>query len=158
MPSRNPNEIPATKRQALGQLVFCLGCCCGRTDRGMPAVPVERLKAIWKAEKLNRTIQLTVSGCLGPCDLANVVAVMSAGGTEWFGNLDCGAQYDLFVAWARRCHAAGATLPTPAALRPYRFERFAPRWGVLSGPRPNGHGGEREQPTKGHDGEWEQPQ
>ncbi len=124
MPNRPPEDAPVTKRQALGQLVLCLGCCCGRTDRAMPAVPVERLKSIWKAEKLNRTIQLTVSGCLGPCDLANVVAVLSARGTEWFGNLDCDAQYDQFVAWARCCHAAGAMLATPATMRPFRFVRF----------------------------------
>jgi hypothetical protein len=58
-----------TKRQVLGQLVLCKGCCCGRTDRGLPEVPVERIKEIWQREKLNRSIQLTISGCLGPCDV-----------------------------------------------------------------------------------------
>jgi hypothetical protein len=51
-----------TKMRAFGQLLLCKGCCCGKTERGLPAVPVDRLKAVWKAEKLNRTIQLTVSG------------------------------------------------------------------------------------------------
>jgi hypothetical protein len=62
-----------TRRQALAQLAFCRGCCCGRTDRGRPEVPVERLKQIWAAEKLNRTVQLTISGCLGPCDAESTV-------------------------------------------------------------------------------------
>jgi hypothetical protein len=125
MPNQTPSDVPAIKRQALAQLVLCVGCCCGRTDRGMPAVPVERLKAIWKAEKLNRTVQLTLSGCLGPCDLANVVAVMSARGAEWFGNLERDGQYDLLLAWARSCHAVRTLSPTPPALHPFRFERFA---------------------------------
>ena len=64
-----------------------MGCCCGQTDRGFPPVPVERLKAVWKAEKLNKTVQLTISGCLGPCDLANVILVMTAGSMYWFGGI-----------------------------------------------------------------------
>lgn len=63
--------------RVLGQLLCCEGCC-GRTDRGFPPLPRERIKAAWKAQKLNQTIQLTISGCLGPCDLANSVAVARA--------------------------------------------------------------------------------
>jgi len=58
-----------TKLRVLGQLALCKGCCCGKTERGLPAVPVDQIKAIWKMEKLNQTIQLTISGCLGPCDV-----------------------------------------------------------------------------------------
>jgi hypothetical protein len=68
-----------TKRQPLAQLLFCQGCCCGRTDRGHPEVPAGRLKAVWKAEKLNRSVQLTISGCLGPCDVANVALATGLG-------------------------------------------------------------------------------
>ena len=57
--------LSSTKRAAIAQVACCVGCCCGRTDCGFPAVPVERLKAVWKEEKLNRTVQLTISGCLG---------------------------------------------------------------------------------------------
>ena len=113
-----------TRRQVRAQLVFCLGCCCGRTDRGRPAVPVERLKQIWKDEKLNRTVQLTVSGCLGPCDLANVALVILPEGNVWVGGLEGDVVYDELIQWARRCHAAGASQPLPAALGPHGFERF----------------------------------
>ena len=51
---------PLTNRTALAQVACCVGCCCGRTDRGFPPVPVERLKEVWKQEKLNRTVQLTI--------------------------------------------------------------------------------------------------
>ncbi len=114
----------STKRQSFGQILFCLGCCCGRTDRGKPPVPVERLKRIWREEKLNQTIQLTISGCLGPCDLTNVAAVSSGRGMEWFGGLATDADYDLLIQWARKCHQEGCLLPTPDQLGPFRFVRY----------------------------------
>src|SRR5437868_6655880 len=92
------------RRPPLGQVVLCTGCCCGRTERDFPAVPVQRLKAAWKAEKLNRTILLTVSGCLGPCDMANVVLLLLPDGLEWFGSLDEDSYYDALLGWARACH------------------------------------------------------
>lgn len=40
------NEISPleTKRKTIGQVLVCVGCCCGRTDRGKPPVPVDWLK------------------------------------------------------------------------------------------------------------------
>jgi hypothetical protein len=122
-------EIPAplvTKIRSPAQLLLCKGCCCGRTDRGLPEVPVDRIKAIWKAEKLNRAVQLTISGCLGPCDLPNVVLVITTTGTEWFGFLDGDAPYDALIGWARACDASGTVLPTPDSLDALRFSRFVP--------------------------------
>jgi cobaltochelatase CobN len=116
--------MPATKRTAIAQVACCVGCCCGRTDRGFPPVPVERLKAVWKEEKLNRTVQLTISGCLGPCDMANVILVMTAAGTEWFGGIDDEAVFEAVIAWARACQAAEALLPLPAVIDACRFKRF----------------------------------
>jgi hypothetical protein len=120
-----PRTPLVTKVQPPAQLLLCKGCCCGRTDRGLPEVPVDRIKAIWKAEKLNRAVQLTISGCLGPCDLPNVAVVVTAAGTEWFGRLAGDAIYDAIIAWARACQEAGSTLPLPENLNRLRFERFA---------------------------------
>jgi len=117
--------LPATARAALAQVACCVGCCCGRVDRGFPPVPVERIKEVWKREKLNRTVQLTISGCLGPCDMANVILVMTAAGTEWFGGIEDEGVFTEVIDWARACHAAGAVLPLPAALERHRFCRFA---------------------------------
>jgi hypothetical protein len=114
-----------TKRQVLGQVVLCKGCCCGRTDRGLPEVPVGRIKEIWQREKLNRSIQLTVSGCLGPCDVPNVVLLITAEGTEWLGRVAGEAAYDKLIQWARDCQAAGALLPLPESLAENRLKRFA---------------------------------
>ncbi len=113
-----------TKRQALGQLILCKGCCCGRTDRGLPEVPVERIKAIWQMEKLNRTIQLTISGCLGPCDVPNVVLILTPDKAEWFGEIEGDAGYDALIQWARSCHTAGSLQPIPPLLAEHGLKRF----------------------------------
>jgi hypothetical protein len=120
----------ARRPPPLAQVLLCSGCCCGRTDGGRPAVPIERFKAVWKAEKLNRTVQLTVSGCLGPCELANVVRVMTPDALEWLGRLDGQGPYEALLAWARDCQAAQALRQRPEALARYRFHRF----GMLARP------------------------
>ena len=114
-----------TKRRPLAQLVFCRGCCCGRTDRGRPELPVEKLKAVWKAEKLNAAVQLTISGCIGPCDLANVALVISSRGNEWLGQLAGEANYDAIIDWARACRASGCVEPLPEAFAANGFDPFA---------------------------------
>ena len=121
----DPPPPPLTTRvKSPAQVLFCKGCCCGKTERGLPAVPVDRLKAAWKAEKLNRGVQLTISGCLGPCDLPNVAVVATAAGLQWYGRLDRDAHYDALLAWARACVASGTALPVPESLAAHRFERF----------------------------------
>jgi cobaltochelatase CobN len=114
----------ATKVKSPAQLLLCKGCCCGKTERGLPEVPVDRIKAVWKAEKLNRGVQLTISGCLGPCDLPNVALVITPEGTEWYGRLDGDPHYDALIGWARECAVGAAALPRPEVLAGHRFERF----------------------------------
>jgi hypothetical protein len=115
-----------TKRQVLGQLILCNGCCCGRTERGLPEVPVERIKAVWRNEHLNRTIQLTISGCLGPCDVPNVVLLITPEWMEWLGCIEGDAAYDRLVQWARACQATGAAVPIPESLSRHRLDRYVP--------------------------------
>ncbi len=114
-----------TRRQSLGQIVFCLGCCCERTERGRPEVPVERLKDAWRTKRLNSIVQLTISGCLGPCDLANVALLILPAETVWLGGFAGNAVYDAAVTWAEHCQSAGRILPLPHQWEPHRFERFA---------------------------------
>lgn len=114
-----------TRIQSPAQLLLCRGCCCGRPERGFPPVPVERIKAVWKSEKLNAAVQLTISGCLGPCDLPNVVLVLTAEGAHWFGRIETDAQYDALIDWARECRLARAPLPLPDWLERHRIDRFA---------------------------------
>jgi cobaltochelatase CobN len=70
-------------------------------------------------------VQLTISGCLGPCDLANVFCVISPEGMQWFGGLQEQWQYDVLLDWATASRDAGVLLELPAELNRHRFERFA---------------------------------
>ena len=113
-----------TKRKSLMQFLVCIGCCCGRVDRGKPEVPVDWLKAEWKAARLNPYIQLTISGCLGPCDLPNVIAVLTETGQLWFGPLNQREHFAAMVQWGRACGAARCVEPPPPVLQELSFERF----------------------------------
>ncbi len=126
----------ATKIKSTAQVLFCVGCCCGKTDRGLPEVPVSRLKAAWKADKLNRVVQLTISGCLGPCDVPNVAAVLTPGGCAWYGLLDGDPHYDALIGWARESAARGEVMPLPEALDAFRLRRFNPPAPVEPGEAP----------------------
>ena len=64
-----------TKRKVIGQMTVCSGCCCGAVHRGKPEVPVEWLKQEWRSRGLLKVLQLTIAGCMGPCDVNNVVPV-----------------------------------------------------------------------------------
>ncbi len=109
----------------LGQIFFCDGCCCGRADKGFPPLPKAMIKERWKSLKLNGTIQLTISGCLGPCDLANVVYLLASDGTgQWFGGLSEYWQYNTLIQWAHECRQSNSLLTIPATLDGHRFDRF----------------------------------
>lgn len=113
-----------TTRKTLGQVVICLGCCCGRVDKGHPAVPVDWLKNQWRTRALAKKIHLTVSGCLGPCDASNVVLLLLGDNPLWLAGLESLAHYESIVAWASVCAENDAILPLPAILEPFRMERF----------------------------------
>lgn len=123
--SESSDRIAPSRVDALGQLVFCQGCCCGRTDRERPELPVDRLKSAWKAGKLNRTVQLAISGCLGPCDKSNVTLVLTPDEQIWLGELEGPETYEALIGWAAACHAAGQMLPLPERFDRHRFERWA---------------------------------
>ena len=120
-------ETLTTRRTGpLAQIFFCDGCCCGRAEKGFPPLPKTMIKERWKSLKLNGTIQLTISGCLGPCDLANVVYLLASDGTgQWFGGLSEHWQFETLVQWASECHRSSSLLPIPATLDGHRFTRFA---------------------------------
>lgn len=108
----------ATKRLVLGNVAVCIGCCCGNTKNGKPAVPVEWLKKEWRASGLLKRIQLTISGCLGPCDVPNVVTISNECGTQWLGCITEFSQYQSLLQWAVSSVNAGELL-----LLPNEFQR-----------------------------------
>ena len=113
-----------TNRLVIGQVTVCRGCCCGNTDRGLPEVPVEWLKSEWRKRGLVKRVQLTISGCVGPCDVPNVVVVTTSSGTEWLGNIERFEQYRSLVEWSVRCRDAGEMLALPREFRGCRISPF----------------------------------
>lgn len=130
-------SLQTLRRDVLAQVVFCEGCCCGQTARGFAPLPRDWIKQQWKLDKLNSAVQLTISGCLGPCDLANVCCILTPDGITWLGGLSEHEHYRLLVDWARHCRVQGRRLPLPQALDAYRFDRFLPPYSTdpaCSGP------------------------
>jgi cobaltochelatase CobN len=113
-----------TKRQTLGNVFICLGCCCGRTDKGKPPVPVDWLKAEWKTRRLLKHVHLTIGGCLGPCELVNVVAIASPGEIRYYGRFETQVQFEMLLEWATASAAAGRLLPTPPSMAALEIDRF----------------------------------
>ncbi len=124
LPLPHTGQKLRTRRKPLAQIVLCQGCCCGQAERGLPAVPLDFLKPIWKSEKLNKVVQLTVSGCLGPCDLPNVCCIVTPEEQAWYGRLTTKEDYGVLLDWARRCREAGVVQPLPAELAHLRFQRW----------------------------------
>jgi hypothetical protein len=114
----------ATKRLVIGHLTVCQGCCCGNTENGRPPVPVEWLKKEWRSRRLLKRVQLTISGCLGPCDLPNVVTISNESGTQWLGEITEFEQYRDLVDWATRSRDAGALLPLPKEFQRHTLHPF----------------------------------
>lgn len=65
-----------------------------------------------------------MTGCLGPCDLVNVVGILSAEGMTWLGGLTEPWRFEALLDWATAVHTAGYPLPLPASLAPHRLARF----------------------------------
>lgn len=114
----------ATKRLVIGHLTVCQGCCCGNTENGRPPVPVDWLKKEWRARGLLKRVQLTISGCLGPCDLPNVVTISNESGTQWLGEITKFDQYRALVDWAAQSRDAGELLPLPKEFRRHTLYPF----------------------------------
>ncbi len=118
-------EFPLrTKRVVIGQVMVCSGCCCSAVSRGKPEVPVEWLKREWRSRGLLKNIQLTITGCLGPCDVPNVVRISGPSEEFWLGSIDGFEQYVSLVEWAAKSRAAGFFLALPKGFEGRRFDPF----------------------------------
>lgn len=113
-----------TKRLVLGHVSVCQGCCCGNIANGRPAVPVEWLKKEWRARGLLKRIELSISVCLGPCDVPNVVTISNECGTQWHGGITEFSQYRALLEWAIASRDAGELLPLPSRFRQNSLHPF----------------------------------
>jgi cobaltochelatase CobN len=107
-----------------GHLFVCQGCCCGRTDKGFPALPLEEFKRQWKERGIRRRFHLTISGCLGPCPLANVVLILFHGRSVWLHSINAAEDVSLIYGYVERMLLAGRFLEPPAELAERRFDRY----------------------------------
>ena len=113
----------ATKRRVWAQVFLCDGCCCGHTEKGHAKVPTDWLREQWRAHKLTFQVDLSPVYCLGPCDAANVLCVLTPEGSRWLGGLKS-EHYPLLLQWAIACRDAQKTLPLPPEFDGHDFERF----------------------------------
>lgn len=125
--------MPQTKRRVIAQLLICQGCCCGVTENGHAPVPADWLRAQWRKRKLMYKVDLTIPYCLGPCDVCNVVCVLTPHGSTWLGRVDQHEQYEALLEWATQCAAAQRALPLPAQFEPHIFQRFREESGQNKG-------------------------
>jgi nitrile hydratase accessory protein len=107
-----------------GHLFVCNGCCCGQTEKGFPALPLTEFKRQWKQRGIRRRLHLTISGCLGPCPLANVVLLQFRGRSLWFHSVNHPEDVDLIYDYVERMLVAEMPLELPDALKSRLFERY----------------------------------
>lgn len=107
-----------------GHLFVCNGCCCGRTDKGFPPLPIDEFKKQWKARGIRRRFHLTISGCLGPCTMANVAMVQFHGETVWLHSISDVSDVDLIYDWAEDMLKEDKYLPPPPRLADRHFQRY----------------------------------
>ena len=113
-----------TKRLVIGHVAVCLGCCCGNTVNGRPPFLSSGSRENGAPGGLLKRVQLTISGCLGPCDLPNVVTISNESGTLWLGGISEFNQYRALVEWAGRSKDAGELLPLPGEFREHTVHPF----------------------------------
>ncbi len=108
-----------------GHLLVCAtGCCCGRTERGHAAVPLDLYKQEWKRRKLRNKVHLTIGGCLGPCTLSNVVLLLFDGKPLWFQSINSAPQVLAIYDYIDQMLAADRYMPPPAELAEYVFQCY----------------------------------
>ena len=82
------------------------------------------LKKEWRARGLLKRVQLTISGCLGLCDVRNVATISNEKGTQWFGEITEFEQYRDLVGRATRSKDAGELLPLPKEFQRHTLHPF----------------------------------
>jgi hypothetical protein len=80
-------------------------CSCGLAQEGVAH------------QRIAETSALTISDCLGPCDIPNIVTISNETGTLWLGGITEFNEYQALVDWAGRSRDAGELLPLPKQFR-----------------------------------------
>lgn len=111
--------------QHRAHLTYCYsGCCCGITERGYAAVPVDVYTREWLGRKIRNHVHLTKGGCLGPCALANVVSLVFDGRSVWFHSVNSPWQVCRIFDYIDAMLAADRFLQPPAELSEFVFNYY----------------------------------
>ena len=111
--------------QRRAHLSYCFtGCCCGRTERGYAAVPVDTFKDEWLRRKLRNVVHLTKAGCLGPCALANVASLVFDGRAVWFHSVNTPWHVRLIYDYIETMVRADRFVAPPSELTEYVFNYY----------------------------------
>ena len=102
--------------------MVCNGCCCGRIEKGNDIVPIDMLKDAWREHSLDQHVNLSISGCLGPCSMKNVTLMMDVNERIWLGNLGTDVHYRALVAWAQSIANGGSIDELPDEIKNYEFK------------------------------------
>jgi cobaltochelatase CobN len=114
-----------TVRVVEGHLLVCKGCCCGNTDRNIPPVPVDTFKREWKERGIRKQIHLSISACLGPCAVANVVLFMFHGSSIWFHSINSDADVIHIYRYIEQLLSAGSFKQPSGPLAEKVFQRYS---------------------------------
>ena len=111
--------------QHRAHLTYCYtGCCCGITERGYAAVPVDVYTEEWLSRKIRQHVHLTRGGCLGPCALANVVSLVFDGRSVWFHSVNSPWQVRQIYDYIDAMLAADRFLQPPSDLSEFIFNYY----------------------------------
>ena len=109
----------------IGHLFVCAdACCCGHTEQGLPPVPLDALQSGWEGRRLRNDVHLTIGGCLGPCDLANVAMLLFDGRSVWFHSFHTEQQVASLYDYIERMLDQQSYLPPPPELAEFQFNAF----------------------------------
>ncbi|MGA2251145.1 cobaltochelatase subunit CobN [Terracidiphilus sp.] len=111
--------------QHRAHLTYCYtGCCCGITERGYAAVPVDVYTQEWLGRKIRNHVHLSKGGCLGPCALANVVSLVFDGKSIWFHSVNSPWQVRQIFDYIDAMLDADRFLQPPAELSEFVFNYY----------------------------------
>jgi cobaltochelatase CobN len=111
--------------QRRAHLSYCFNaCCCGRVDRGFPAVPTEAFTNEWLRRGLRKVVHLTKGGCLGPCTLANVASLLIDGRSIWFHSVNSAREVTLIFDYIESLVTSAQFLPAPPELAEHIFNFY----------------------------------
>ena len=105
------------------RVIVCEGCCCGNVEKGHDEVPTEFLEDAWAEKCLDKNAQLTISSCLGPCEMRNVVILKTEDRLTWLGGLSGEDDYKSLVNWVYDFSKNNLESKLPEGLQKLEFER-----------------------------------